>query len=83
MKLLKVYSKTCGPCKVLERNLKQSGIEYINIDVDSEEGEKISDKYEVTMVPTVLLLDDNDNLIKKNTGILNVEGIKCFISNEV
>lgn len=83
MKLLKVYSKTCGPCKVLERNLKQSGIEYINIDVDSEEGEKISDKYEVTMVPTLLLLDDNDNLIKKNTGILNVEGIKCFISNEV
>lgn len=83
MKLLKVYSKTCGPCKVLERNLKQSGIEYINIDVDSEEGEKISDKYEVTMVPTLLLLDDNDNLIKKNTGILNVEGIKNFISNEV
>lgn len=83
MKLLKVYSKTCGPCKVLERNLKQSGIEYINIDVDSEEGEKISDKYEVTMVPTLLLLDDNDNLIKKNTGILNVEGIKNFIGNEV
>ena len=83
MKLLKVYSKTCGPCKVLERNLKQSGIEYINIDVDSEEGEKISDKYEVTMVPTLLLLDDNENLIKKNTGILNVEGIKNFINNEV
>ena len=83
MKLLKVYSKTCGPCKVLERNLKQSGIEYINIDVDSEEGEKISDKYEVTMVPTLLLLGDNDNLIKKNTGILNVEGIKNFIGNEV
>ena len=83
MKLLKVYSKTCGPCKVLERNLKQSGIEYINIDVDSEEGEKISDKYEFTMVPTLLLLDDNDNLIKKNTGILNVEGIKNFINNEV
>lgn len=83
MKLLKVYSKTCGPCKVLERNLKQSGIEYINIDVDSEEGEKISNKYEVTMVPTLLLLDDNDNLIKKNTGILNVEGIKNFIGNEV
>ena len=83
MKLLKVYSKTCGPCKVLERNLKQSGIEYINTDVDSEEGEKISDKYEVTMVPTLLLLDDNDNLIKKNTGILNVEGIKNFIGNEV
>lgn len=83
MKLLKIYSKTCGPCKVLERNLKQSGIEYINIDVDSEEGEKISDKYEVTMVPTLLLLDDNDNLIKKNTGILNVEGIKNFIGNEV
>ena len=83
MKLLKVYSKTCGPCKVLERNLKQSGIEYININVDSEEGEKISDKYEVTMVPTLLLLDDNDNLIKKNTGILNVEGIKNFIGNEV
>ena len=50
MKLIKVFSKTCGPCKVLERNLKQSGIEYINIDVDSEEGEKISDKYDNSVV---------------------------------
>ena len=39
MKLIKIYSKTCGPCKVLEKNLVESGVEYDSVDVTSEEGE--------------------------------------------
>ena len=41
MKLIKIYSKTCGPCKVLEKNLKESGVKYDNVDITSKEGETL------------------------------------------
>ena len=78
MKLIKIYSKTCGPCKVLEKNLVESGVDYDSVDVASEEGEDIVEKYGVRAVPTLLLVDDNGTLISKHAGILSVEGIKSF-----
>ena len=79
MKLVKVYSETCGPCKVLERNLQDANIEHKNIDFLTDEGEEFVNKYDVRSVPTLLLLDDNDNLLKKHSGLLNVEELKEFI----
>ena len=31
MKILKFYSDSCGPCKVLTKNLKEAGIDVENI----------------------------------------------------
>lgn len=81
MKLIKIYSKTCGPCKVLEKNLKESGVKYDNIDITSKEGETLVEQYNIRTVPTLLLIDDNGSIIKKHIGILNVEDIKSFIIN--
>lgn len=82
MKLIKIYSKTCGPCKVLEKNLVESGVKYDSVDVASEEGEDLTETYGVRAVPTLLLVDDNGTLISKHVGILSVEGIKLF-ANEI
>lgn len=81
MKLIKIYSKTCGPCKVLEKNLKESGVKYDNVDITSKEGETLVEQYNIRTVPTLLLIDDNGSIIKKHIGILNVEDIKSFIIN--
>ena len=81
MKLIKIYSKTCGPCKVLEKNLVESGVEYDSVDVTSEEGEDLIEAYGVRAVPTLLLVDDNGTLLNKHTGILNVDEIKLFACN--
>lgn len=81
MKLIKIYSKTCGPCKVLEKNLVESGVEYDSVDVTSEEGEDLTETYGVRAVPTLLLVDDNGTLLNKHTGILNVDEIKSFACN--
>lgn len=78
MKIIKLYSNSCGPCKVLENNLKQANIEHESILVTSDEGEELADKYNVRNIPTLLLLDDNDNLIKKFTGILTSDKLKEF-----
>ena len=80
MKLIKLYSDTCGPCKVLENNLKKSKIEYDRINITSKEGEELIEKYDVKAIPTLLLIDDNDILISKNSGVLTVEGIKAFVN---
>lgn len=78
MRLVKIYSKTCGPCKVLERNLKQSKVHYDSIDINTIEGEEYVDKYNVKAIPTLLLIGDNDNLVNSVTGVINVEAIKYF-----
>lgn len=82
MKLIKIYSKTCGPCKVLEKNLVESGVKYDSVDVASAEGEDLTETYGVRAVPTLLLVDGNGTLISKHVGILSVEGIKSF-ANEI
>ena len=78
MKILKIYSKTCGPCKVLENNLQLAGIPHESVDVQSAQGEDIVDKYEVKTVPTLILVDDEGNVLKKHSGLLNVQELKEF-----
>lgn len=78
MKVLKIYSRTCGPCKVLESNLQLAGIPHESIDVQSIEGENIIDKYEVRAVPTLILIDNEGNVVKKHTGLLGIQELKEF-----
>ena len=81
MEILKFYSKTCGPCKVLERNLKQTDIVYKNIDVTSEEGLALLDKYNIISVPTLLKIDGDKIDIKH--GILSVEELNKWAQTSI
>lgn len=78
MKLLKIYSEGCGPCKVLEKNLKEADIQYENINAESEQGEEIIKKYLIRGVPTLLLIDDEGRVINRHTGLLGIEDLKKF-----
>ena len=78
MKVLKIYSRTCGPCKVLENNLQLAGIPHESVDVQSMQGEDIAAKYEVRTVPTLILVDDGGNVVKRHNGLLGVQELKEF-----
>lgn len=80
MKVLKIYSRTCGPCKVLENNLQLAGIPHESIDVQSIQGEDIVSKYEIKAVPTLILVDDEGNVVKRYSGLLGVQELKEFCS---
>ena len=65
------YTKTCGPCKYMEKNifpLKACGdyfnAHYVCIMVDTQEGEgiEIAKKYGVMMHPTYLILNTDGTL---------------------
>ncbi|MCD8204724.1 MAG: thioredoxin family protein [Coprobacillus sp.] len=64
----------------MDANLKKSGIDYISVNAEDDKYSDMLEKYNVNSVPTLLLFDDNDNLIKKHIGILTVDGIKDFIT---
>ena len=63
---------------MLENNLQLAGIPHESVDVQSIQGEDIVDKYEVKTVPTLILVDDEGNVLKKHSGLLNVQELKEF-----
>lgn len=68
-KVVKLYADWCGPCKVLERMMRDLDIKHENVNIDSPDGEGLSIKHNVKAIPTLLVLDENDNLIRKMTGL--------------
>lgn len=40
-----------------------------NVNIDSPDGEGLSIKHSVRAIPTLLVLDENDNLVRKMTGL--------------
>ena len=84
-KILKFYSPLCGPCRVLEQNLKDSGIEYVSINIFDDEcidnlgnTEHLVEHYDVKALPTLIKIDDSGEVLDKKVGILNVEQLKEF-----
>ena len=76
MKVLKIYSGTCGPCKTLESNLKLAGIPHERTDVQSVEGYDVIVRYEVRTVPALILADDEGNVVKRHSGLSGVQELK-------
>jgi thiol-disulfide isomerase/thioredoxin len=96
-KILKFYSPTCGPCKVIDNLLKQLNVEYYNINVydpeyftedfvsntleDYEKDNDIITYYKITTAPTLLKLDSEGKIINKVTGVLTLEQLKEFLKD--
>lgn len=76
MKILKFYSNTCGPCKALEKNLQEAGVDYESIDVEADNSDELIDTYSIRGIPTLIKLNDKDEVIDKYVGVMNVEQLK-------
>lgn len=60
-KVLKFFSPTCGPCKVMSKNLEGlDGVEVQEVDITDDANEELLDKYNIRTVPTVVVLDENN-----------------------
>ena len=66
MNILKFFGSWCNPCKALSKSLKDAGIEHKSIDVD--ENEELTEKYNVMSVPTIVVLDEDDNEVGRFIG---------------
>ena len=79
--IIKFYSKTCGPCKVLSRILDKNSIEHVSLDIREEHSQDLIDKYSITSVPTLLKVDDEGNIIDRLKDIKESTVIE-FCKNE-
>ncbi len=73
MNVLYFSAPWCGPCKMFKPVLQQVaselgiGINDINVDYDAT----FTEKYNVTSVPTLLILDDQGIPVFRNSGVIS------------
>lgn len=80
MKIIKFYSDTCGPCKVLDSNLKKARIEYESINANSDENDTLVEKYKIRAVPT-LIKEENGIEVARHIGIMTEEQLKHWCND--
>lgn len=80
MKILKFFTTYCSQCKQQTKLLEGfTNAEVVSVDCD--ENEDLVDKYEVRGLPTIVLIDNEDNVIKKFVGITRPDAIIEAINN--
>lgn len=73
MNVLYFSAPWCGPCKMFKPVLQQVaselgiGINDINVDYDAT----FTEKYNVTSVPTLLILDNQGIPVFRNSGVIS------------
>lgn len=59
----------CGNCTVLKNNLKESGVVFDEVNVDSDLGREMAIKYGIRSLPTTLFTDKDGVVIKTIIGV--------------
>jgi len=71
MKLLKFHADWCGPCKMLTKVMSDIEFPYDVEVVNIDHNEELVTKYNVRGVPTLILLDNSDNVIATHIGAVD------------
>ena len=65
----------CQPCRILEPIFHRvsemedfKDVEFYDLDIDDRENEDIVRNYQIRNVPTVLCLDENNEIVRKIVG---------------
>lgn len=76
---MKFYSPCCGQCRVVAREFKDNPINVPIENINVVEEPKIADKYNVKGLPTILLLNDKEEVLETWHGIVKSEVINSKI----
>lgn len=76
---MKFYSPCCGQCRVVAREFKDNPINVPIEDINVVEEPEIADKYNVKGLPTILLLNDKEEVLETWHGVIKSEVINSKI----
>ena len=72
---MKLYSPCYGQCRVVAREFKDNPINVPIEDINVVEEPEIADKYNVNGLPTILLLNDKEEILETWHGIVKSDVI--------
>ena len=72
---MKFYSPCCGQCRVVAREFKDNPINVPIENINVVEEPEIADKYKVKGLPTILLLNDKEEILETWHGVIKSEVI--------
>ena len=76
---MKFYSPCCGQCRVVAREFKDNPINVPIENINVVEEPEIADKYNVKGLPTILLLNDKEEVLETWHGIVKSD----IINNKI
>lgn len=64
----------------MSKNLEGlDGVEVQEVDITDDANEELLDKYNIRTVPTVVVLDENNELLGEFKGITPIDNIKAVL----
>ena len=72
---MKFYYPCCGQCKVVAMEFKKNPINVPIEDINIVDNSEIAEKYNVISLPTILLLNDKEEVVETWHGIIKSEVI--------
>lgn len=84
--LLKFEADWCGPCQQIKPLVSDvlashEEIHLETINVDEKENEQLVMRHGVRAIPTLVLIDDTNNILATHRGSLNRQQLESFIAN--
>jgi thioredoxin 1 len=78
IKIIKFSSTWCAPCKAMSPIFKKisemdefKNIQFLSYDIEEdEEGVELVEKFNIRNIPTIVIVDANDNPMKKIIGLI-------------
>ena len=74
MEVILITMSSCTPCKLFKPIFEKVANDHPHIEfreIDGAKHEKFTDKYNVMSVPTVLILDENNEVLERLHGSLS------------
>lgn len=87
VQMIKFTSNMCSECKRVEPVVNgvakkyQDSVHYISIpvQVNNKYNEDMMAKYNITLVPTIIILDKNQNVVKRFEGYVTPQTLESYI----
>ncbi len=82
--LIKFEADWCQPCQLLSQELKKAQIvrsleQVVPVVVDIDKQEELAKQFDVTSIPKVILINDEETVLADKTGFAPVEEWKAWI----
>ena len=83
MQLLYFGAPWCGPCKsfkpLVEQTVREMNVRWTDINVDYDPS--ASQQYQVTSIPTIILVDYQGNVLYRHTGAMSKSQLEAAFNN--